>query len=344
MMNSRLPDQHPVVLPPKTGVLLINLGTPDATDYWSMRRYLKEFLSDRRVIDINPIKWQIILNLFILTKRPFTSGHAYASIWDKERNESPLMTITRSQSDKIAERMKNRFPHVVCEWAMRYGNPSIAKGIQSLLDQGCTKILLYALYPQYCAATSASVYDKAFDFLKTLRWQPAVRTVPTYHDNPVYIKALAQSIQAHLKTLPWTPDRIITSFHGVPKRYLMEGDPYHCYCAKTSRLMREELNWPQEKWQLTFQSRFGPEEWLQPYTDITVENLAREGKAKNILVIAPGFVGDCLETLEELNVLLRDSFISNGGVNFSYVPCLNDSALGIDVLQNIIENELQGWI
>lgn len=339
-----LPNNHPVIQKQKIGVLIINLGTPDGTDYWSMRRYLKEFLSDRRVIDVNPILWQIILNLFILTSRPFRSGHAYKTIWNKEKDESPLMTITRAQCKNLEGQFSSLYPDIVCEWAMRYGNPSISEKIQKLIDSECQKILLYALYPQYCAATSATVYDKAFDDLKKRNWQPAVRCVPTYHDDPFYIQALASSITKHLKTLRWKPDMLITSFHGVPKRYLLEGDPYHCFCAKTSRLLREEMGWPEDQWLLTFQSRFGPEEWLQPYTDKTVVDLAKLSRAKNIVVIAPGFVSDCLETLEELNIELRDDFLANGGENFSYIPCLNDSVEGMNVIEHVIKRELQGWL
>jgi ferrochelatase len=337
---NHLPANHPSVQTPKTGVLLINLGTPDATDYWSMRRYLKEFLSDRRVIDINPFIWQIILNVFVLTRRPFKSGHAYDTIWNRELDESPLRTITRSQTEKTIERLNDN--NIVCDWAMRYGNPSIASGIDRLRAKGCQRILLYALYPQYCAATSATVYDKAFSHLKTLNWQPAIRTVPTYHDDAVYIGAIGRSIQNHLKTLSWQPEKILMSFHGVPERYLLEGDPYHCFCQKTSRLVQEYLKYPGDQWQITFQSRFGPEKWLQPYTADKVIELAKKG-IKNIAVIAPGFVADCLETLEELNIALRESFLEHGGQNFTYIPCLNDGVPGIDVIHHIVQKELRGW-
>lgn len=343
MPDKKIPADHPAIKPPKVGVLLVNLGTPDGTDYWSVRRYLKEFLSDPRVIDLPRLPWQIVLQLFILPRRPFASGHAYSQVWDKETNESPLMKITRQQNDKVSAWLKSDYPQIVCDWAMRYGNPSIASKIQKLKDQGCDKILLFALYPQYSATTSATVYDKAFDYLRKLKWQPAIRTVPTYHDNSVYIEAIANSISQHLANLPWQPDAIIASFHGLPERYLTEGDPYHCFCAKTSRLIREKLGIEEDKWHFTFQSRFGPAEWLKPYTEPTVEELARQGK-KNIAVIAPGFVADCLETYEELNIRLRETFVENGGENFTYIPCLNDSDEGLKVFQDVITRELQGWI
>ena len=343
MPDIHKPTDHPQIKAPKIGVLLVNLGTPDATDYWSVRRYLQEFLSDPRVIDLPKLPWQVILQLFVLPRRPFASGHAYKLIWNKEKNESPLMTITRAQGEKVSQWLKETQPNVVCEWAMRYGNPSIASKIKVLTDQGCDKILLFALYPQYSASTNATVFDKAFDYLKTLKRQPAIRTVPTYHDHPAYIDAISNSIKTHLENLPWQPDAVIASFHGLPKRYLMEGDPYHCFCAKSGRLIREKLGMAQDKFHVTFQSRFGAAEWLKPYTDVTVEELAKKG-VKNIAVVSPGFVADCIETYEELNIRLRETFMENGGENFSYIPCLNDSEAGIDVFKSIIMNELKGWI
>lgn len=337
-----IPASHPPIKKPKIGVLLINLGTPDATDYWSVRRYLKEFLSDRRVIDLPRWKWQIILNLFILPRRPFATGHAYKMIWNKEKNESPLLTITRDQTEEVAKVFSSH-ENIIVDFAMRYGNPSIASKIEKLKDQGCDKILLFALYPQYSAATSASVYDKAFDYLQKMKWQPAIRTIPTYHDHPAYIAALGNSIKGHLASLDYKPEAIIASFHGLPERYLHEGDPYHCFCMKTSRLVREYLGIPQEKWFAAFQSRFGSETWLQPYTDETVEELAKKG-IKSIAVISPGFVADCIETYEELNIRLRETFEENGGEKFSYIPCLNATPDGIEVLKEVIERELQGWI
>ncbi len=343
MPDIQIPPEHPAIKKPKVGVVLINLGTPDATDYWSVRRYLQEFLSDPRVIDLPKLPWQIILQLFILPRRPFSSSHAYKMIWNNEKNESPLTTMTREQNEKISQWLAETKPDVVCDWAMRYGNPSIASKIKTLTDQGCDKILLFALYPQYSAATNATAFDKAFDYLKTLKRQPAIRTVPTYHDNPVYIDAIANSIDAHINTLNWKPDAVIASFHGLPKRYLMEGDPYHCFCVKSGRLIREKLGFSQDQFHTTFQSRFGAAEWLKPYTDETVEKLAKSG-VKNIAVVSPGFVSDCIETLEELNIRLRETFMENGGENFTYIPCLNASEAGIAVFKDIISNELKGWV
>ncbi len=342
MPDIQIPADHPASKKPKVGVLLINLGTPDATDYWSVRRYLQEFLSDPRVIDLPKIPWQIILQLFVLPRRPFASGHAYKMIWNNEKNESPLTTMTRAQSEKVSTWLAQEKPDVVCDWGMRYGNPSIASKIEKLLEQGCDKILLFALYPQYSAATNATAFDKTFDYLKTLKRQPAIRTVPTYHDHPLYIEAIATSIERHINNLSWTPDAVIASFHGLPKRYLMEGDPYHCFCAKSGRMIREKLELPQEQFHTTFQSRFGAAEWLKPYTDETVANLAKSG-VKNIAVVSPGFVSDCIETLEELNIRLRETFMENGGENFTYIPCLNDSEAGIEIFKDIISNELKGW-
>ncbi|MEL6637814.1 MAG: ferrochelatase [Bacteroidota bacterium] len=337
-----LPAEHPRVRKQKIGVLLLNLGTPDATDYFSVRRYLSEFLSDKRVIDYPSWLWQPLLQGIILTSRPFRSGAAYASIWDQRTNESPLLVYTRS----IAEKMSAEFEandNIVIEFGMRYGNPSTPKMIKSLLDQGCTKILLFALYPQYSATTTATAYDKAFDYLKTIPRQPAIRTAPPWQDDPAYIELLAQSIQEKLDELENPPEYILTSFHGLPKRYLMQGDPYHCLCAKTSRLVREKLGWPEDQWITTFQSRFGPEEWLQPYTDKTIEKLAHDG-VKRIAIVSPAFVCECIETLEEIAMEARDEFLENGGEEYTYIPCLNDRDEHIHLLSNYVRRELQGWV
>jgi len=258
-------------------------------------------------------------------------------------NESPLKTYTRNQCDKIAAALKTGYPDVIFEWGMRYGHPSTKAGIDSLRDQGCTKILLFALYPQYSACTTASSYDKAFDHLKTLNWQPAVRTAPPWHEHPDYIKILAASVRDHLQTLNSRPEILLTSFHGLPKRYLMEGDPYHCQCRKTSRLLREELGWPEDQWITTFQSRFGPEEWLRPYTDETVEDMANKG-IKHLAIISPAFVSECVETLEEINIGLRETFLAHGGETFTYIPCLNDDEAHIEALSAIVETNLKGWL
>ena len=341
--NSNLPDGHPPVKKQKTGVLLLNLGTPDATDYLSVRRYLSEFLSDKRVIDYPSWLWQPLLQGIILTSRPFRSGAAYKLIWNKDKNESPLKTYTRSQFEKISEEFAQTNPDLVFEWAMRYGNPSTKKGLDSLIEQGCSRILLFALYPQYSATTMATAYDKAFEYLKKRNWQPAIRTAPPWHDDPVYIKILANSIRQKLETLDQEPEVLLTSFHGLPKRYLMQGDPYHCMCQKTSRLVREELDWPEDKWITTFQSRFGPEEWLQPYTDKTIQKLASDG-IKRMAIVSPAFVSECIETLEEIAIGGREIFEENGGEEYTYIPCLNDRDDHIKLLSNLIRRELAGWI
>ena len=339
---SHLPPNHPSIPPRRVGVLLVNLGTPDATDYWSMRRYLKEFLSDRRVIEVNPVKWWLILNLIILTVRPGRKGRDYDKIWNKALNESFLKTITRSQSDKLAAAYADD-PRVLVDWAMRYGNPSIASRLDALQKAGCDRILIVPLYPQYAAATSATVCDKAFDALKTMRWQPAVRIAPAWFDDPVYIEALAGSLKEELAKLRFAPDMILASFHGMPEEYLHKGDPYHCQCAKTTRLMRERLGLGDDKLMMTFQSRFGTAEWLKPYTIDTVEELAKKG-VKNLAVITPGFTSDCLETLEEIALENAHVFKQAGGENFAHIPCLNDSERGMAVIRQVVGRELQGWL
>jgi ferrochelatase len=340
--TNNLPANHPKVSFGKVGVLLVNLGTPDGTDYRSMRRYLAEFLSDRRVIEWSPLYWYPILYGIVLNKRPQKVGKAYQTIWNNELNESYLRTYTRNQSDALSTAL-SELPNVVVDWAMRYGNPSIASRIDALKAKGCEKILLFPLYPQYAAATTATVNDKAFKHLMTLRWQPAVRTVPPYHDDPTYIEALANSIEQHMAKLEWKPEKIIASFHGIPQSYFEKGDPYYCQCQKTTRLLRERLGMDESQLLTTFQSRFGPEEWLQPYTDKTVEQLAKDG-VKNIAVFNPGFVSDCLETLEEIAGEAGEIFEHNGGENFTHIPCLNDSPDGMKVLEKVVRRELQGWV
>jgi ferrochelatase len=340
-----LPADHPPIKAPRIGVLLLNLGTPDGTDYWSMRRYLKEFLSDQRVIDVNPVIWKPLLNLVILTTRPSRSGKAYAAIWNREKDESPLRTITREQCAKLADVLARAVPghdlHV--DWAMRYGNPSTAAVISKMVEAGCTRLLLLALYPQYAAATTATAYDQAFRALFEERWQPAVRTAPPYFEHPSYIEALARSIQHHLDGLAWRPEVVLASFHGLPKRYLMLGDPYHCQCAKTARLLRERLGWDERRLRMTFQSRFGREEWLRPYTDETVEELARTG-VRNLAIVTPGFAADCVETLEEIAIGAHELFLEHGGENFTHVPCLNAADDHIALLADLVQRELAGWI
>lgn len=337
-----LPYDHPKVEFGKVGVLLINLGTPDGTDSAAIRRYLAEFLTDRRVIEWSRWLWYPILYGLVLNTRPKKVGKAYEAIWNKENDESYLRTYTRSQALKLMDRLSD-LPCVQVDWAMRYGQPSIRDKIESMQQSGCEKILLYPLYPQYAAATTATVNDESFRTLIELRWQPAIRTAPRYHDDPVYIDALAHSIEEHFATLDWQPEVVLTSYHGIPKSYFIKGDPYHCHCHKTTRLLRERLGWGKDRIMVTFQSRFGPEDWLQPYTDKTVEKLARDG-VKNIAVINPGFVSDCLETLEEIAEEARDIFLHNGGERFTHVPCLNDGTDGMKVIEHIVRNELAGWV
>ncbi|MFG1464041.1 ferrochelatase [Xanthobacter sp. DSM 24535] len=341
--KSHFPKDHPAVSYGRIGVLLVNLGTPEATDYWSMRAYLKEFLWDKRVIEVNRALWWFILNAIVLTKRPGPKGKDYESIWNKERNEGPLKTITRSQAEKLAESLKDTDGRVVVDWAMRYGKPPIGERIEALQKAGCERILLVPLYPQYAAATTATVCDKAFDKLKTMRWQPILRVAPPWHDDPVYIDAACTALEQHLAALDFEPEVILASFHGVPKSYLLKGDPYHCQCVKTARLMRDRLGFSPEKFRLTFQSRFGNEEWLQPYTDKTVEALAKSG-VKRLAVVNPGFTADCLETLEEIGVENAEIFTHNGGEKFAAIPCLNDSTEGMRVIEAVVRRELSGWI
>ena len=337
-----LPPGHPPIAPRKVGVLLVNLGTPEATDYWSMRRYLGEFLSDKRVIEVNPVLWWFILNGIILSFRPQKSGHAYDKIWNREKNESPLKTFTRAQADKLRQKLGSG-DRLVVDWAMRYGKPAIGDRLQALKDQGCDRILIFPLYPQYSAATTATVLDKAYEEFEKMRWQPAIRTVPPYFENPSYVNAIAASLKTALNDLTWKPDRILIAFHGLPKEYLDKGDPYHCHCQKTARLVREKLGLSKDFAQVVFQSRFGRQEWLKPYAQDTVEELPSEG-VKNLLVISPGFASDCVETLEELSIGLAETFHEKGGENFKVVPCLNDSAASISMLSDIVKNELQGWL
>ena len=337
------PD-HPKVKKPKVGILLSNLGTPDNYDYWSMRRYLGEFLSDRRVIDYSPWLWQPLLQLIILTKRPFSSGAAYKSIWNEEANESPLLTITKAQTAKIKTAMQVRYGEdVMVDFCMRYGNPSTKSKVREMTEAGCQKILFFPLYPQYAGATSATANDEFFRALLEETWQPTARTVQPYFDDPVYIDALAQSIEKAYAGLEKRPDLLICSYHGVPKRYLMQGDPYHCHCQKTTRLLKERLGWDDTEIKTTFQSKFGPEEWLQPYTVKEVARLAEAG-TKNIAVCAPAFSADCIETLEEINEEIFESFEHAGGESFTYIPCLNDDDAHIKALGTVIERNLQGWL
>ncbi|MGN5375721.1 ferrochelatase [Sphingomonas hankookensis] len=329
------PPNHPAIPKRRVGVLLMNLGTPDDPSPRAVRRYLAEFLSDRRVVEIPPIAWQPILRGIVLNTRPKKSAHAYRQIWSDRG--SPLAAITQAQS----EAMQGAFgADVVIDWAMRYGNPSIASRIDALRAQGCDRILLAPLYPQYCAATTATANDKAFAHLARQRWQPAIRTLPPYYDDPLYIDALAMTLRDDLARLAFEPDAIVASFHGMPKRTLALGDPYHCHCQKTARLVQEAIGRPLT---VAFQSRFGPAKWLGPATDETLVELAKAGK-RRVAIFAPGFSADCLETLEELAIRGRESFEEAGGTDFAYLPCLNAEPAGNKMLRNIIARELAGWI
>ena len=324
-------ENHPKVMFGKTGVLLINLGTPDSTSWWDVRRYLKEFLSDRRVIEVNPLLWKVILNLFILTFRPSRSAHAYKKIWNNNTNESPLLYFTRVQAQKLGDKINDK--NVIVDFAMRYGNPSIKSKINLLKKQGCENIIIFPLYPQYAAPTTATVCDEVYRSLMLMRWQPSLQIIPHYESEPFYIEALVNSIKKKINSINWKPDLIVCSYHGIPKKYFDKGDPYHCYCQKTTRLMREKYNSIEIK--TTFQSRFGPQEWLTPYTDETLQSLPSEG-VKNLLVICPGFASDCVETLEEINIQGKEIFLKNGGKNFDLIPCLNDNPNHIELFEKLV--------
>lgn len=342
MKETNSPNKHPVIQN-KTGVLVINLGTPDGYDYFSVRKYLKEFLSDKRVIEVNPILWKLILNFFILPLRPFATGKKYQEIWMKDVDESPLKFYTKSQAKKLQTLVNENHSNLFVDYAMRYGNPSIESKIKELLKQGCKKIIFIPLYPQYCSATTATVSDEIYRILKNIRWQPEVRIVGQYPDNKIYITGLVNSVKNHIKTLDFKPDAILSSYHGIPKKYFDKGDPYSCFCYKTNRLFNEELenqNIGIEN-HISFQSRFGPKEWLQPYTADVLKNLIDKG-IKNLIVITPGFASDCIETLEEVDIEYRNLFLELGGNNFSLVPCLNDSEDGINLINDLLEKNL--WI
>ncbi|HRO12667.1 ferrochelatase [Amaricoccus sp.] len=338
------PADHPRLPPARVGVVIANLGTPDATDYWSMRRYLDEFLSDRRVIDYPRWKWQPILQGIILTRRPFSSGANYRKIWNTEADESPLLTITREQTAALAARLAERYgDRIVVDFAMRYGNPSTASVIERMQKAGCERIVFFPLYPQYSATTTATANDEAFRALMRLRWQPAFRTVPAYHDHPLYITALAESVAEAYAGLAERPEVLVTSYHGMPERYLAEGDPYHCHCQKTTRLLRERLGAEFGEIVVSFQSRFGREEWLKPYTVEEVARLAQAGR-RRIAVMAPVFAADCVETLEEIREEIRHAFLAAGGEQFTYIPCLNARPAHVEMMAAILERELSGWL
>lgn len=328
------PANHPATLNGRIGVLLVNLGSPEAPTTAAVRSYLKEFLSDRRVVEIPPLLWQPILRGFVLTTRPSRSAHAYAQIWTEEG--SPLVAITRRQAEKLQTALRS---DVIVDWAMRYGRPSISDRLAALQAAGCDRILLAPLYPQYSSATTATVFDAAAAALAEMRWQPSLRVLPPYYDDPAYIGALEASVAAGLAALPFVPDTIIASFHSLPARTLDLGDPYYCQCMKTARLLSEALG---RELKISFQSRLGRAKWLEPATDATLSNLPQSGVRK-IAIIAPGFAADNLETLEELAIRGRESFIEAGGTDFAYLPCLNDGDLGLTMLSTLLSRELAGW-
>lgn len=334
-MTGPLPPDHPPVARRKVGVLLVNLGTPDAPDTRSVRRYLAEFLSDRRVVELPPIIWQPILRGIVLNTRPAKSAEAYQQVWSDDG--SPLAAITKAQARALQGAWG---PDVLVDWAMRYGNPSIGDRLVAMKDAGCERILFAPLYPQYCAATTATANDKAFEAMRALRWQAAMRTLPPYHDHPDYIAALRTSLEEGLAALEWEPQAILTSFHGMPERTLRLGDPYHCHCRKTARLLSEATG---REVIVTFQSRFGRAKWLEPATDTTLEELPARGITR-VAVIAPGFSADCLETLEELAIRGRESFEEKGGTHFAYLPCLNAEPPGLAMLKSLLSQELAGWV
>lgn len=336
------PAASPGVRKPKIGVLLVNLGTPDGTTYWPMWRYLREFLSDQRVIELNKAIWYPILYGLVLTLRPRKSGANYRSIWNTEKDESPLRTITRAQSEALAEILRDQ-PDIVVDWGMRYGSPSIRSVVDNMERQGVDRILTVPLYPQYSATTTATANDQLFRALMQMRRAPAVRSVPPYYDDPVYIEALAASMKASIAKLDFEPELVLASFHGIPKPYADKGDPYPEHCLRTTELLRAASGMDDKRLMTTFQSRFGAQEWLQPYTDKTVERLAKEG-VKSIAVINPGFSADCIETLEEIAGEVGEIFHHNGGKNFAHLPCLNDSPEGMRVIEHLVRRELSGWI
>ncbi len=323
---------HPKINFGKTGILLVNLGTPDSTSWLDIRKYLKEFLSDKRVIEVNPVIWQIILNVFILTFRPSKTAKAYKEIWMEKENMSPLRYYTQRQTTKLREKISTS--NIIVDFAMRYGNPSIKSVMEKMQKDGCENLIVLPLYPQYAAATTATVCDEVYRTLIKARWQPSLQIIPHYESEPLYIDALVNSINKKISEINWQPDLIIASYHGIPKKYFEKGDPYHCYCHKTTRLIKEKFD--KIPIETTFQSRFGPQQWLQPYTDKTLETLPKSGK-KNILVICPGFSSDCVETLEEISIQGKESFLKSGGNNFDVIPCLNDNEDHMKLISTLVD-------
>jgi len=323
---------HPKINFGKTGIMLVNLGTPDSTSWLDIRKYLKEFLSDKRVIEVNPVIWQIILNVFILTFRPSKTAKAYKEIWMEKENMSPLRYYTQRQTSKLREKISTS--NIIVDFAMRYGNPSIKSVMEKMQKDGCENLIVFPLYPQYAAATTATVCDEVYRTLIKARWQPSLQIIPHYESEPLYIDALVNSINKKISEINWQPDLIIASYHGIPKKYFEKGDPYHCYCQKTTRLIKEKFD--KIPIETTFQSRFGPQQWLQPYTDKTLETLPKSGK-KNILVICPGFSSDCVETLEEISIQGKENFLKSGGNNFDVIPCLNDNEDHLKLISTLVD-------
>lgn len=324
----------------RSGILLVNLGTPDAPDRNSVRRYLKEFLWDPRVVEVPRPIWWFVLNAVILNTRPGRSAKAYQKVWTDQG--SPLLSVSQAQRDALAKLLERRFGEPVpVVLAMRYGRPSIRQGLEALRDQGVRRLLVLPLYPQYSATTTASIFDAVTAELRRWRWIPELRFINHYHDNPDYIAALAESVRAH-RAEHGDADRLLMSFHGIPEEYFHAGDPYHCECHKTGRLLAESLGLDESAWQISFQSRLGPKQWLQPYTDQTLEELAGRG-VKSVQVICPGFSADCLETLEEIAMENRDTFLEAGGERYEYIPCLNDQQPHIEMLAGLAEQHMQGW-
>ena len=334
-----LPQGHPPLAAARVGVLIVNLGTPDAAEPGAVRRYLAEFLSDERIVDLPRALWLPILYGVILNVRPAATARNYAKVWRKESDESPLRYYTRMQAEKLAA----AFAGAQVEWAMRYGNPSVAAKLDAMKQAGCERILVIPLYPQYSATTSASVADAVFAAVKAMRWQPAIRMAPPFHDEPAYIDALAAVTRRHLSQQDFAPERVIVSFHGLPQRYFDAGDPYRCHCAKTARLLREKMGWAEDFAPMAFQSKFGREKWLEPSTEGTIDKLAGEGVRK-LAVITPGFVSDCIETLEEIDIAGRETFMAAGGEAFTSIPCLNDAPEAVALLETLARRETAGWL
>jgi ferrochelatase len=337
----RFPPGHPPVPRPRVGVLLVNLGSPSGKDPASVRRYLRQFLSDPRVIEVPKPIWWVILNLVVLTTRPKKTAHAYAQVWNEALDEAPLITITRAQAEDLGRRLAG--DGVTVAFAMRYGSPAIGEQLAAMKAAGCERILVAPLYPQYCAATTATVVDEAARALRAMRWQPALRTLPAYHDDAAYVAALKATVGDSIARLDFTPDLVIASFHGMPRNTLDKGDPYHCQCQKTGRLLGEALGLGEERLTVCFQSRFGRAEWLQPYFDKTLAELPAKG-IKRVAVVMPGFSADCLETLEEIAIRGKETFLEAGGEAYAAIPCLNDSPEGMEMLETLARRELAGWL